>query len=38
VPWADRSGNIVIAQATTRPDDFDKSNSFDGPRLIASGC
>jgi sarcosine oxidase subunit beta len=29
------SGNIVIAQATTRPDDYDKSNSFDGPRLIA---
>ena len=29
------SGNIVIAQATTRPEDYDETNSFEGPRLVA---
>ena len=29
------SGNIVIAQATTRPDTYDKTNSLEGPRRIA---
>jgi sarcosine oxidase subunit beta len=29
------SGNIVMAQATTRPDGYDKSNTFEGPRAVA---
>ena len=28
-------GNIVIAQATTRPEHYDKTNTFDGPKLVA---
>ena len=29
------SGNIVIAQSTTRPSEYDESNSFEGPHRIA---
>jgi len=28
-------GNIVMAQATTRPESFSKANTFEGPRAIA---
>lgn len=30
-----RSGNIVMAQATSRPGNYDKSNTFAGPRGVA---
>lgn len=29
------SGNIVIAQSTTRPTEYDETNSFEGPHRIA---
>ncbi len=29
------SGNIVMAQATTRPGNYDKSSTFEGPRAVA---
>ncbi len=29
------SGNIVMAQATTRPGGYDKRNTFEGPRAVA---
>ena len=29
------AGNIVIAQATSRPGNYDKSNTFEGPRAVA---
>lgn len=29
------SGNIVLAQATTRPGNYDKTNTFEGPRAVA---
>lgn len=29
------SGNIVMAQATSRPGNYDKSNTFEGPRAVA---
>ncbi|MEL7608916.1 MAG: FAD-binding oxidoreductase [Bacillota bacterium] len=29
------SGNIVLAQATTRPGNYDKTNTYEGPRAVA---